>query len=75
MSPACREGGTPAQYQLSDGDLEVRERLKKQVSTLAERIGERNVKHYESLKATLEYIENSLKAEGFQVAEQKHQSN
>lgn len=58
--------------QLSDSDLEVRERLRKHVSTLAGRIGERNVKHYDSLKASLEYIEDSLKAEGFQIAEQKY---
>ncbi len=32
---------------LTDFDVEIRERLRKHVSTLAERIGERNVKHYE----------------------------
>jgi Zn-dependent M28 family amino/carboxypeptidase len=39
---------------------------------LAERIGERNVKHYASLKASLEYIENVLRIGGFQVAEQEY---
>lgn len=58
--------------QLSDIDSEIRERLRKHVLTLAERIGERNIRHYESLKATLEYIESSLKADGFQVAEQSY---
>lgn len=33
---------------------------------LAERIGERNVKRYASLKASLEYIENVLRIGGFQ---------
>ena len=58
--------------QLTDFDVEARERLKKHVSTLAERIGERNIKHYDSLNASLEYIKNALKVEGFQVAEQDY---
>lgn len=58
--------------QLTDIEEESRERLKKHVSTLAERIGERNIKHYDSLKASLEYIENILQVEGFQVAEQEY---
>jgi hypothetical protein len=57
---------------LTDDDVLSRERLKNHVSVLAERIGERNIKHYDSLKASLEYIENELRAEGFQVAEQEY---
>lgn len=57
---------------LSDNDIETRERLRTHVSTLAERIGERNIKHYDALKASIEYIENALKSEGFQVAEQEY---
>jgi len=57
---------------LTDIDEQRGERLKKHVSTLAERIGERNIKHYDSLKASLEYIEDFFKVEGFQVAEQEY---
>ncbi len=57
---------------LTDFDVEVRDRLKKHVSVLAERIGERNIKHYDSLKGSLEYIENALHVEGFQIAEQEY---
>jgi len=57
---------------LTDIDIESRERLKKHVSVLAERIGERNIKHYDALKASLEYIENELHTGGFQVAEQEY---
>ncbi len=57
---------------LTDIDIESRESLKKHVSMLAERIGERNIKHYDALKASLEYIENELRAGGLQVAEQEY---
>lgn len=58
--------------QLSNLDQERRERLKKHVSTLAERIGERNIKHYDSLKAALDYIETTLRDEGYQITEQEY---
>jgi hypothetical protein len=57
---------------LTEVDMESRERLKKHVTVLAERIGERNIKHYDALKASLEYIENELRAGGFQVTEQEY---
>lgn len=57
---------------LTEIDVESRERLKKHVSVLAERIGERNIKHYDALKASLEYIENELRGGGFQVSGQEY---
>lgn len=57
---------------LNDFDEQGRDRLKKHVATLAERIGERNISRYESLKASLEYIEGTLRNEGFQIAEQEY---
>jgi len=60
------------QRPLTDLDELRRERLKQHVSMLAEQIGERNLKHYDSLKASLDYIENNFRVEGFQVAEQEY---
>ena len=60
---------------LTDIDDEMRERLKKHVSTLAERIGERNIKHYDSLNASFDYIDNDLQGNGFKVTEQEYSVN
>lgn len=57
---------------LTETELERRERLKSHVSTLAERIGERNLKHYDSLNASLNYIENNFSNIGFQISEQEY---
>jgi hypothetical protein len=57
---------------LTDIEEGTREMLQKHVSMLAERIGERNLKHYDSLRASLEYIEDYLRVEGFQVTEQEY---
>ena len=57
---------------LADVEVESRDRLKTHVSTLAGRIGERNVKHYESLQAALDYIETELREKGFEVTEQEY---
>jgi Zn-dependent M28 family amino/carboxypeptidase len=57
---------------LTEIEIESRDRLKKHVAVLAERIAERNIKHYDALKGSLEYIEDELRAGGFQVAEQEY---
>ena len=57
---------------LSDSDAETRDRLIEHVSTLAERIGERNIRRYESLKASLEFIKSALQVRGFEIAEQEY---
>jgi hypothetical protein len=57
---------------LSDTEGESRDRLKTHVSTLAERIGERNIKHYESLTASLNYIKSDLREKDFEVLEQEY---
>ena len=57
---------------LSEVEIESRERLKKHVSMLAEVIGERNIKHYESLKASLDYIEGNLRERDLEVFEQEY---
>ncbi|MEK6299890.1 MAG: M28 family peptidase [Acidobacteriota bacterium] len=56
---------------LTEIEVQSRDRLRTHISTLAERIGERNIKHYESLKASLENIESDLRGMGFEVAEQE----
>ena len=56
---------------LSDSDVEIRERLKGHVSMLAEKIGERNIKHPGSLNSTAKYISAAFESAGFQVTEQE----
>jgi len=57
---------------LSDIDVQTREKLKQHVSVLAERIGERNTKRYDSLKAALKYIKDTFEVEAFHVYEQEY---
>jgi acetylornithine deacetylase/succinyl-diaminopimelate desuccinylase-like protein len=57
---------------LTEVEVERREKLKNHVSALAERIGERNLHHYDALKASVDFIENELRSAGRQVAEQDY---
>ena len=57
---------------LTESEGANRERLNKHVRMLAGRFGERNIKHYDSLEASFDYIENDLRGNGFEVAEQEY---
>ena len=57
---------------LRDSEVELRDRLKNHVSALAERIGERNLKHDDALRASVEFIETELRGAGLQIEEQEY---
>lgn len=52
--------------------VELQDRLRAHVRTLAGTIGERNCGRPEALEAAAEYIERTLEAAGYQVAEQRY---
>lgn len=52
---------------LSDNDRQLGERLKAHVETLADRIGERNIKHFDALTSSMEYIKKAFFAKGFEI--------
>ena len=56
---------------LSDDEASLSIRMKDHVTTLAGKIGERNLKHYASLKAAAGYVRSSFQQLGYQVAEQE----
>lgn len=55
----------------SEREACLHNRLEKHVSMLAERIGERNLWHYEGLDASAHYIERVLKDLGYEVQRQE----
>lgn len=55
LQPLTQEGQT------------LRDNLKRHVTELAEKIGERNLDSYNSLKAAAEYLEKTLGADGYEV--------
>jgi Zn-dependent M28 family amino/carboxypeptidase len=57
---------------LSQDETEIRANLKKHVSYLAGTIGERNISTYKALQDTAQYIEDALKAQGYQVESQEY---
>ena len=57
---------------LTDAEVERRDRLKNYVSVLADRIGERNLKHYDALRASVEFIETELRGAGLEIEEQEY---
>jgi hypothetical protein len=57
---------------LSEEETAIRDRVKKHVWMLAAKIGERNLEHYEGLNAAIGYIENELRGNGYEVAEQAY---
>ena len=56
---------------LSDDEASLSNRLKGHVSTLAGKIGERNLKHYAALKSAADYVRSTFQQLGYQVAEQE----
>lgn len=56
--------------ELSDAEVRLRDELLSDVEKLAGEIGERNVGHYENLKAAADFIEGSLKEAGYEVRRQ-----
>ena len=59
-------------HPLTASETALRDRLKDHVWTLAARIGERNLEHYEGLQAAVAYIRNALQGHGYDVAEQEY---
>jgi Zn-dependent M28 family amino/carboxypeptidase len=57
---------------LSESETSISENLKTHVTTLAGKIGERNIHRYESLKASEEYIRSTLASFGYEVSEQAY---
>jgi hypothetical protein len=57
---------------LTDAEVERRERIKNHVSALADRIGERNLNHYDALRSSVEFIETELRSAGLQIEEQEY---
>jgi Zn-dependent M28 family amino/carboxypeptidase len=55
---------------LSDNESQLRERLRKHVTTLASDIGERNIPRHSSLQAASDYIRRELESYGYAVAKQ-----
>jgi peptidase M28-like protein len=58
---------------LTEDETQVRDRLRVHVSTLADKIGERNLKHYDALTAAASYIEKELRAVGLETAAQEYE--
>ncbi len=58
---------------LSAEEAELRQRLQGHVAVLAGEIGERHLGRYEALTAAAGYIEQSLRAMGYEVASQEYQ--
>ena len=56
---------------LSDDEIALRDRLKAHVSTIAGKIGERNLKHYEALQSAADYLRSTFQQFGYDVAEQE----
>lgn len=52
---------------LSENEELSRERLKKHIKILAEKIGERNIRRYKELEASADYIEKAFKDLGYKV--------
>ena len=57
---------------LTNAEKQCRDRLRNHVSTLADRIGERNLNHYEALRASAEFIEGELRGAGLQTEPQEY---
>lgn len=57
---------------LSAEETEIRDNLKKHVFTLAGKIGERNVWHYDALKEAARYLESTFRSHGYEVAAQSY---
>jgi len=58
---------------LSEDESALRDRLKDHVSTLATKIGQRNVKHYEALSAAADFIQSKFRELGYEVSNQDYQ--
>jgi len=56
---------------LSPDELSIRDRLKEHTAMLAGTIGERNIRRYDALVASANYIKDTLNAEGLRVNEQQ----
>ena len=52
---------------LSTEEQTIRDDLKRHVTTLVEKIGERNLESYAALKAAADYLEKTLSANGYEV--------
>ena len=57
---------------LSESELLLKDNLKKHLYLLAEKIGERNIWHYNELNASADYIENTLAELGYDVSKQEY---
>lgn len=57
---------------LSESELLLKDYLKKHVYMLAEKIGERNIRHYNELNASADYIETTLAGLGYNVSKQEY---
>jgi hypothetical protein len=60
--------------ELSDADLQMGERLKAHVEALSDRIGERNMKHFDALTAAREYVSKAFFAKGIRGIEYPKES-
>jgi hypothetical protein len=58
---------------LSAYEQEVSVHLKRQISMLAEKIGERNIRKYSNLKAAAHYIEKMMTESGYEVHKQGYE--
>ncbi len=58
---------------LSENEELLRERIKKHINILAEKIGERNIWHYDKLEASADYIEKTFEDLGYKVELQEFQ--
>jgi hypothetical protein len=56
---------------LSENEKLLRDRLKRHVIMIADRIGERNIWHHTHLNATADYIEEVLAGLGYEVSAQE----
>jgi Zn-dependent M28 family amino/carboxypeptidase len=57
---------------LSEEETAIRDRVKNHVWTLAAKIGERNLEHYEGLNAAMDYVQNEFERSGYEVAVQEY---
>jgi hypothetical protein len=57
---------------LTDRERDLSRSLKQHVSMLAETIGERNHWHFGGMEAAASYIENTLRASGYETTEQEY---
>jgi len=69
MPGASFRGALPP---LSSDEVQIKSNLEKHVEYFAGTIGERNVIAYQPLVSTAQYIENSLKGFGYEVASQEY---